>query len=203
VVRTRNSTLIIFDHSVVLMSRPSIKNFTKSAPRSSRKAVVRRDPNALRVKDFSPEECSIAPQPTPVEYTIRLPKKIQVFAPITESGNISISPSLLMAGVPGGLTFWSRVRFERFSVYSGASGEDADLLRIVISPQSGWSQPPVSFTKSGTVGNVRAAIGFRLGLLDRGRFFETADVTELFVVQSAANSTAVLQASIELISPGP
>jgi hypothetical protein len=167
-----------------------------------RRRLQAHDPNALTVKDFSPEETKVSPQPLPVEFTIKVPKRIQILVPIGTSGNKSVDTSTLMAGVPGGLTYWSRVRFERFSVYSDDGATAPTLLQVQISPSSSWNQPPVTFTKSGTVGNIRAAIGFRLGLLDRARYFGTADTTELFVINAADGETVVVQASIELTSPG-
>jgi len=156
----------------------------------------------MGVSDFAPKEVTPTSDPRPVEYSIKIPKRIQIQVVLPESGNHSVTVSELMGGVPGGITYWNRVRFERFDVWSGADAASSDVLTVTVSPQNDWSQPVFSVKDSGTVGNTRAKVGFRLGLLDRARYFGTAATTELFVVGGLATSEVIIQASVELISPG-
>jgi hypothetical protein len=158
--------------------------------------------NQVTLRDLAPREVRSTNQPRPVEFSIKVPKRIQLNIPIGTSGNVSVSPSMLSAGVPGGLTYWSRIRVEKIEVWSDATAEGSDLLEVQVSPDTSWNQPPFAVRDSGTVGNERAHVGFKLGLLDRARWFGTADTTELCVVRSGPDTACILQASIELISPG-
>jgi len=151
---------------------------------------------------MAPMETIPSAQPRPVEYSVKVSKLIQLTIPITESGNVSVSPSVLSAGVPGGLTYWSRMRIEKIEAYSDDVVAVSGQMSLQVSPQSGWDQPPFAIRDAGTVGNERARLGFKMGLLDRSRWWNTADVTELCVISTAPDSTIILQASIELISPG-
>jgi len=171
-----------------------------SVRRQNRPAAL---PNSLSVRDFSPREVKrIAPDPPPVEFSIKIQKVIQLNIPIPTSGNVSVSPSVLAAGLPGGLTYWSRMRVDKIVVWSEATLEGSDLLSLQLSPSSAWEQPPFAVKDSGTVGNVRARIGLKFGLLDRARWFGTAGTEELCVIASAPDTTVILQASIDVISPG-
>lgn len=167
----------------------------------SKKTVRKVNPQAVMIRDFAPREVKAPPQIKSVEFSIKVPKLIQISVPLPSSGNESINPSMLSAGVPGGLTYWNSIRIEKILVYSGDAGEEASRLTVVVSPQSGWNQPPFQITDAGTVGNERARLGFKLGVLDRARWFGVADTTELCVVAGIADSTVIIQASVELLSP--
>jgi hypothetical protein len=137
-----------------------------------------------------------------VERTIKLAKKVRVSADLA-AGTLSITPAFLMQGVPGGSTYWNSVQVERIEVYgSDAGGADPFGLILTVEPVSGYSQPPFSVTDSGTTGAERARCGVRLGLLDRARWFGTADTTAIATVSSGtAVESVTVYASIQLISP--
>jgi len=158
--------------------------------------------NQISVKDFSPREIRVPVNPSPSEPTVKTRKLVQINIDMPESGNVSISPSMLSAGVIGGLTYWNSMQIEQVRVYSSDGSTGPTLLTVAISPSSSWSQPPVVFKDTATVGNMRAAIGFHLGLLDRARWFNTAATEELCVVASAVGETIIVQALISLISSG-
>lgn len=134
-----------------------------------------------------------------VEQTVKVQKRVEV--PITIStGTGTITPADLAAGIPGGATYWSAMRIDRIDIWGEATSDGG--LTVRLDSQSGWSQPNFTMRDSGTTGHQRPACGFRLGLLDRARFFGTADTTPLCTVSVATMEAynCVVQASIELVS---
>lgn len=174
----------------------------RKANRLSSRSNTRNHSQMLAVKDMAPREVQISPLPPKVQYSIEVVKVIQIVVPVPASGNESISPSMLSAGIPGGLTYWSRIRFESFRAYAKDVSTGSSELAITVSPQTDWNQPPFSIIDSGTAGNVRPRLGFKLGLLDRSRWFGTADTTELFVVSGNPDEDIIIQASVVIMSPG-
>jgi len=151
---------------------------------------------------YRPSRVRSTPEPPPLDSSIRVLKRIQIRLPYDTTTLGDCSPSVLMAGVPGGLTYWNRVRFEKFEVWSNSPASGTDTLSVLISTQDDWSQPTVSFLDTGTYGERRANIAFKLGLLDRARFFSTADTTVLFTAKSDSSGAGlvVVQATVELLS---
>lgn len=81
------------------------------------------------------------------------------------------------------------------------SANEPGRLRVSLTPNSGWSQPTFDLEDVGTLGRERPHVGFSLGVLDRARWFNTADVTNLFQVIFEPDSTLTIQAKIQLTSP--
>jgi len=136
-----------------------------------------------------------------VEPTIRVTKKFSITLGVAASP-LPVTVAMLSASIPGGLTYWSRVRFEKFDVWSG-SPDEAAKLSITVGPDASSAQPPFQITDHGTSGQRRSAVGFKLGLLERARFFGTADTTALFTVLAPAGPgvQVFVHTTIELISP--
>jgi hypothetical protein len=158
--------------------------------------------SGIKTSEFAPMRISIPVQPTPSEVTVKIRKLLQINVPIGESGNVAVSPSMLSAGLVGGLTYWKVLQIDSIRVYSDAAAEASNLLTVSISPSSSWAQPNLVIKDSGTVGNERARIGFRLGLLDRARWFGTASTEELFVASASPDETIIVQALVTVISSG-
>lgn len=166
--------------------------------RRGTRAPARPQGNALTVAALSPQRVKPQALPPQITDTIRVNKRIQVTvgSDVTPA-DIDITPVMLMAGVPGGITYWNRVRFERIDVWGGTSTS----LGMRVMSQSGWDQPPLQMSDTGATGASRSAIGFRLGLLDRARFFGTADATVLATVSVPATDMDVtIHAVVELMS---
>lgn len=154
------------------------------------------------VAQYRPQRVEIQMDPPPLDTSIKVVKRIQIRLPYDVSTLGDCTPAILMAGVPGGLTYWNRVRFEKFSIWSNSSSSGTDTLSVLVATQDDWSQPTVSFTDTGTYGARRAGVAFKLGLLDRARWFSTADATVLFTAKSdtGAAGALIVQATVELLS---
>lgn len=111
---------------------------------------------------------------------------------------------MLSAGIPGGLTFWNSMRIDGIYAYGDSAGAVGDDHQISIqaSNSTSWNQPPFNIRDTGTLGQSRPRVGYRLALLDRARWFGTAATEELCVVNAPADSIVTVQATIEIISPG-
>lgn len=159
---------------------------------------------ALHVQDFSPSKLRLPSQIPAVEPTIRLEKRVQINAVLSsESGVFTLATSSLMAGVPGGSTYWHKFRIDRIDIWGDQTtpGDSTNFLRVTLAADSSWDQPNFQLTDIGTVGNQRPRVAFRLGLLDRARWFTTADTTSVCVITGPVDTNVTIQAAIELISP--
>jgi hypothetical protein len=159
---------------------------------------------ALHVNDFSPSKLTLPPQIPDVEPTIRITKRVQINVVLSsESGVASLLTANLLAGVPGGNTYWHKFRIERIDLWGDQStpGDSTNFLRVTLAADSSWDQPNFQVTDNGTVGNERPRVAFRLGLLDRARWFTTADTTVVCLITGPVNTNVTIQATVELISP--
>lgn len=151
-------------------------------------------PNALTPKDFYPQRIKIRPDPPNVASTIRVRKNIHLVASVPSA--ITISPSQLMAGVPGGLTYWSKVRIESFSVWA----KDTDTLLVTVLPSNSLRQAPLELSDTGIPGSRRAAIAVKLGMTERMAYWSVADTFTLFDVDVSTHGDVTIIANVELIS---
>jgi hypothetical protein len=151
-----------------------------------------------------PSKASSIAEPPPVTDTIRLTKRIQVTLPAPASGSEVVSPALLATGIPGGLTYWRNMRIERLDFWSNhviSETVGTDTLTVTAAGNDAWSQTVAQWVDSGTPGQRRAHVAFRLGLLNRARFFNTADNTPLAAVSYDGGASQVIcQAVVELES---
>jgi len=140
-----------------------------------------------------------------VEPTIRVMKRCGVTVG-TGTGTLPVTVAMLAASIPGGASYWNSIRFEKFDIWNSSYGNngstEAGQLAVTVGPNAGTGQPPFQVTDHGTTGQRRAAVGFKLGLLERAHFFGTADTTVLFTVTSPAGMGAnvIVHATIELMS---
>lgn len=137
-----------------------------------------------------------------VESSLRLRKRIQIQVPLGSTGSAPVPMGAIMAGVPGGATYWNTFRIDSVLIWgSDILGSDADNnIKVTLSASSAWSQPNFQLLDNGTVGSERPKVGFRLGVLDRARWLNTASSELLCIITGPADTSATLQASIELIS---
>jgi hypothetical protein len=181
------------------MTRRGTSRRRTVVPVTRRMRTISPPRDMLRVSDMTPTKLFPPADPPQVERTIKLSKKVQFSQTVSAGASADFSPAEIMSNVPGGLTYWNSFRIEKILIWGGA---DADgTITATVSAVSGFSQPPFTLIDSNTAGNRRPAVGFRLGLLDRSRFFGTADDTTLVTVSSSVATIIVVQATIELISP--
>lgn len=183
------------------MGHLSINNNNKRSllsRKANRVAPARSNRGALNIGDFGPKRISPPAEPPQIERSIKVTKRIAVITPEGSTDTtLDITPSLLSSGVPGGLTYWNNMRIENLHVWA----KDGQDVALTVYPQAAWSQPPLSLVDSGTTGQRRAAVGFKLGLLDRARWFGTADTLVLATIAQSTSSSFVIHATIELMAP--
>lgn len=150
---------------------------------------------------MAPQRASRMTDPPVVVDTIKLTKRIQVVVSTPESGSALISPSVLMAGVPGGLTYWRNCRIERIDIFSNSAPASLDTITVTSAGNDEWNQTVAQWIDTGVPGQARAHVGYRLGLLDRARWFNTADDTPLGAVSvDTGPNKVIVQAVVELQS---
>jgi len=139
--------------------------------------------------------------PPMIKDTITVTKKVQVTLPTPAEGTAILTPSVLMAGVPGGLTYWRDVRIERVDVWSNSSSSGTDTLTVTVAGESDWNQTVEQYIDTGVYGSRRARVSFKLGLLARSRFWNTADNTPICAVSvDGGASNVIIQATVQLNS---
>jgi len=180
-----------------MSSRKQGRGGRRTAPSKVTKQVV--DNNVVAM--MAPMRASRMRDPLPVVETIRLTKRIQIILDTPASGSELVTPVVLMTGVPGGLTYWRNCRIERIDVFSNSAPSSVDTLRVTCAADAAWNQTTSEWVDTGIPGQVRAHVGFRLGLLDRARWFSTADTTPLCAVSvDIGPNKVIVQATVELQS---
>jgi hypothetical protein len=120
-----------------------------------------------------------------------------------------ITPAILMTAIPGGTTFWNKVRVQAIRVWAetSISGTGGSLttpqLRVDVS-NDGVNEPTVSWTDTGTTGQRRPGIAFSLGLREQASWFGVASTQNIFnvrVLNATATEPITVQAVVELLSP--
>jgi hypothetical protein len=182
----------------------------RKSPRRSRRSNTNHAADSQHlVAQMAPSRVPIIVDPPSIQDTIRIVKRIQITLSQTTTGAVTLRYSDLMAGVPGGLTYWNSVRVERLDFWSMWNGQASNTIHVTIPTASSWGQPQSEWTDSGVPGKRRAHIGIRFGLIERSRFAGTATTDTLCLVSVDGSSTTeapsfvTCQAVIELISPLP
>lgn len=170
----------------------------RKATRLTSRSNTNNNNQNLKIKDFAPQRCGIPNDPPSVQRTIKVSKRIQLDVP-DGTAAFTISPSVLAAGVPGGLTYWSKMRVENIHVWAPASPESGIAVEVLAS--SSQDQPSITYHDDGVQGHSRPRVGIKLGLLDRSRFFNTASTFTLVTITRDSTEPLVIQASLELTSP--
>jgi hypothetical protein len=160
----------------------------------------------LTVASFVPHRVPIASDPPPRERSIVVHQVFTNIASEPLSGGYTVTPAVIMQAVPGA-AFWSRLRVEKISIWGQAPSSTALLpnpsnsIVVNIPTDTGWFQPPMQWVDDGVAGQSRPKIAFKLGLLERARFFTPADTTTLCTVSAADADILCFQYSLELVSP--
>jgi hypothetical protein len=142
--------------------------------------------------------------PPPVNISLTIQKKVQVTEQFSAT-TFDVDIPTILAGLPGGLTLFSSVRFARFDVwlqnYQGGPTPTPQLSSLVIhwTPQGLDSAERLTFIDSGTIGARRPAISWVPGQVFRNTWFPVADTNTLFVIDndSGQEISVTIQATIE------
>lgn len=172
----------------------------RKSPRVKTRSNTKQTVDSNVVAMMSPQRASRMRDPAPVVDTIRLTKRIQITLPVDAEGDVGITPAILMAGVPGGQTYWRECRIERIDIFSNSAPGEIDTINLVTAGDSSVNGV-AQFMDTGVPGSHRAHIGYRLGLLDRARWYSTAATTGLgSLTASTRPGSVTVQAVVELQS---
>lgn len=124
------------------------------------------------------------------------------------TGAGEIDTSTLMAFVPGGTTFWSAVRFDKFIIYGSDVGTGGNLsapvdLRVTVANTGDGGV--LALRDLGTAGARRPAVAYRPGLMQRAAWVGPADNNLLFSITrraaTAQSFPVTVQFTAQLRSP--
>lgn len=157
--------------------------------------------DSLLAKSMQPHQVHIPDDPPPVIDSVLVNKIVPVNALTEASIPYVFDVGTIMANVSGGTTYWSRVRIEKIQIWGLA--EDGPLI-VQVPTDNGWDQPPIEWEDTATPGATRTKIAFKLGLLDRTRWFQPTSEQVLFsAMQSGASQSQhlTIHVSVSLMSP--
>jgi len=152
-----------------------------------------------------PQRATIQPDPPTREKTIVVNQVFQSKFIMDTTSKLNITPAFIATSFPGG-AFWSRMRIDKVSVWgqtlvgNGIPAVSGAII-VDIPSDASWNQPPMRFTDDAVQGQSRPRIAFRLGLLDRARFFTSADETIICTILGTSTEQFTLQFSLQLVSP--
>jgi len=174
---------------------------TLSRKNNSRNTPRRQNVVGTLIGTLGPSRASHLSSPPEVQDTIRLTKRIQIKLTAFPGGT-GLSPAILSAGVPGGLTYWSRMRIERLDFWSNSSSTGTDTITVIVPPGATSGTPPAQWTDTGVYGQRRAHVGFKFGLAERQCWHSTADEKTLCNVRTdvTPSTPIIIQATVELMS---
>lgn len=152
---------------------------------------------------FAPRRISSRADPGPVEQTIRVSKSVEFNVPLTASDAETVEVATIMAAVPGGLTFWSRVRVNSVKVWGAPAFAHADPLGISVQATGTTAGlAPSAWVDMGTPGAQRAHVAFVPGLQEGSTWHPVASTQGVFTLRSVTGAQNVLvQVSVDLLSP--
>lgn len=153
---------------------------------------------------FAPRRVSSRVDPGPVEQTIRVSKTVEFNVPITASTAETVEVATIMAAVPGGLTFWSRMRVNSVRVWGAPVLAAADAQGISVQATGTTAGlAPSAWVDVGTPGAQRAHIAFVPGLQEQSTWHPVASTQGVFTLRSvpATAQNVLVQVSVDLLSP--
>jgi len=152
-----------------------------------------------------PQRATIPSDPPTREKTIVVNQVFQSKFVMDISSKLNITPAFIATSFPCG-AFWSRMRIDKISVWGQTLVTNnvpnvSGAIIVDIPADASWNQPPMRFTDDAVQGQSRPRIAFKLGLLDRARFFTSADETVICTVLGAQNEQFTVQFTLQLVSP--
>jgi len=164
---------------------------------------------------YAPHRSRCPVEPPVVQNSIRVTKTVQfnVQAGSTESTQATITPGVISAAVPGGTTYWSKIRIQSVRIWAqtqlgnvSAGNGNTPVLRVDCRDDN-VNEPAVSWTDTGTSGQRRPAIAFQLGLREQASWFGTANTQPICSIRltnlPTGTEEVTVQAVVEILSPTP
>jgi len=156
---------------------------------------------------------AVSSDPPAVQNTVRVTKAVQFpFSVGTTPAPVTVST--ISGAIPGGLTYWSRIRIQSVKIWADQITTGAPLatympILIVTTTPVGNSEPAIQWNDQGTTGQQRPKIGFQLGLATQSQWFGVADIQQLFTVAlhspgaTPVGGSVRVQVNVEMLSPIP
>lgn len=165
---------------------------------------------------YTPSRISVPRDPPEVQNSVRVIKSVQLAFTLASTPT-AVTVSSLAGAIPGGLTYWNKIRFQsvkiwanEISIGSGAANIQRFPIMIVTTTPVGNAEPAIQWNDQGTTGQQRPAIGFSFGLNLQSQWFGVADIQQLFTVvlhdplgNVAVPGSVRIQAVVEILSPIP
>lgn len=156
---------------------------------------------------YAPRRIPSRADPGPVEQTIRVSKAVEFSVPVTSSSGTVVDAATIMNAVPGGLTYWSRMRLNSVKVWGAPATVGSDPPGISVQAiGNGISAAPTLWVDMGTAGARRSHVAFVPGLLEQSSWFNVAATQGFFTLRSVPSAdaqTLLVQVSIDLLSAAP
>jgi len=156
---------------------------------------------------MAPRRIPSRADPGPVEQTIRVSKAVEFSVPIAASTGVPVTVAMIMTAVPGGLTFWSRMRVNSIKVWGAPATVALSPPGISVQAMgTATGLAPTLWVDMGTAGAQRSHVAFVPGLQEQSSWFAVAATQVLFTVRSIPTGSpqdVLVQASVELLSPAP
>lgn len=207
-----------------------MRNNTR-ANRSSRKSGGRRVASVAQARSiaqgslqssFMPMRLAEMPNPQMSENTVTVNHRFQAqYEPDENITSINISTSDLMEAVPGGTSFWNRVRFEKIAIWlqpqtsttttGSLSSTEQGQLKVTLPGDSNRGFAPATYQDNGVLGERFSNVVFKFPLLQRQFWYNTANTDSLFSLDSNVKQPAmgvttqkavyIIEFTAQLVSP--
>jgi hypothetical protein len=173
-----------------------------------KKAARKNMQQSAIVSMYSPRRVKCPAEPPEVQNTVKVTKSVQFQISTLVTGGVVLTPATIMGAVPGGITYWSKMRLQLVRVWAETEtpgGGLTPILRVDIQNE-GTDSPTLSWSDTGTTGHRRPGISFQPGLREQAQWFVTASTTPLFNIRVTTANTQVaefvtVQCVVEILSP--
>lgn len=170
--------------------------------------------NIVTIASYASTRFSCPVDPPEVQSTIRLAKTLSLTIPSVTSTAKTVTVADLAGQIPGGLTYWNRIRFNSFKIWASAematasttASKPSPVLKVANVIVAGGGVPLTTWTDTGTAGSRRPGIAFYPPIRERTNWYGPG-VTEPVVTVSISNAVpevssaeVIIHANVELMS---
>jgi len=201
-----------------------VNNNNKSRQRTARKfakgarpgiRATRMQTKSTVVSMYTPSRISVPRDPPEVQNSVRVIKSVQLAFAVASTPT-AVTVSTLSGAIPGGLTYWNKIRFQSIKIWANEIYTGSNLtgtrfpILIVTTTPVGNAEPAIQWNDQGTTGQQRPAVGFSFGLNLQSQWFGVADIQQLFTItlhdpngNTPIGGNVRIQAVVEILSPIP